>query len=199
MEIQTGIRPDNLDDLDAWAHKLAQPLLQRLRQIDQVGDRLLLELSSTRSRWAQDVAYYIEKSKHLEEEVALLSERVGELVPRPKEHQHDPDEPRPVLVFDLDGTLKPQIHSGDGGNYPMSGDSAQPFPGVKEWLDRWKSRGCCLHIATAGLYYGSPEDIEVYSARLRMIESWVAENGLPIDLAISKVPSDCYYDDRMIE
>ena len=148
---------------------------------------------------SKDVEWYISELARKDEERTLLEEQVAELTSRPKDHWHDPDEPQPVLAFDLDGTLKPQIDKGDGGNYPLTDEHSDPYPKVKKWMDRWKSLGACIHITTAGLYYDGPGALEVYEARLTMINSWIIKYGLPVDLVLPKIPCDVYYDDRMVE
>ena len=121
----------------------------------------------------------------------IRQERTTEVVKRPKPHQHTTDDINPVLVFDLDGTLKP----GAKGVFPM--DGIDPFPGVKEVLDGFANEGCCLHLQTAGLFTAT-QDMEVYHARHGLIANWIAQHGLPIDLLLPNVPADCYYDDRMV-
>jgi hypothetical protein len=211
-------------ELDGLARKFYAPFRRRLFDIEKEIDGLRVELSSARTDLrlerearsrdnisashnlqtekesrAQDVEWYISKLATLEEDRTLLEEQIAEITPRTKDHWHDPDEPRPVLTFDFDGTLKPQIAKGDGGNYPLTDKWSDPFPDVKKWLDRWKSRGACLHLATAGLYLDGSNDFEVYQARVSMLQSWQRRYGLPIDLILPKVPVDVYYDDRMIE
>jgi hypothetical protein len=224
MDTRTAILLQTDPGSDSLVRKFYQPLRDRILEIDHEIDVLKRRVGSAntdlnlekeaRSRdkldfqqqvqiekdaRAKDVEWYISRLSVLEEDKTLLEEQVAELTPRPKEHWHDPDEPRPVLTLDFDGTVKPQIHKGDGGNYPLTDKYSDPFPQVKKWLDRWKSRGACLHIATAGLYFDGLGGLEVYKARKAMIESWVVRYGLPFDLILPKVPSDAYLDDRMIE
>src|SRR6266581_2607780 len=209
---------------DSLAEKFYRPLRERILEIEREVDSIRNELGLVRTNLklekeargrdntsygqqlqvekdarAKDVEWYIDKLSTLQQDRTLLEEQVAEFIPRPKEHQHDPDEPHPVLTFDFDGTIKPQIFKGDGGNYPLTDKFSDPFPNVKKWMDRWKSRGSCIHIATAGLYYDGIAGLEVFNARLAMINSWKMRYGLPIDLILPKVPSDAYYDDRMIE
>jgi hypothetical protein len=225
MDTQTAIiLQTDPSPRDSIAEKFLRPLKRRLVEIESEVDTLRYRLmaaenglrdereSHNRTRIesiqllqvekearAKDVEWQIGQLTRIEEEKILLMEQVAELVPRPKEHWHDPDEPHPVLTLDLDGTLKPQIGRGVGGNYPLTDEYSDPFPHVKKWLDRWKAFGACLHIATAGLYYEGPQGIEVFEARLAMVKSWAMRYGLPIDLILPKIPSNVYYDDRMIE
>lgn len=125
----------------------------------------------------------------LETAQKLLQEVRVEVQPRPKIHQHSPDEPSPVIDFDFNQTLTP------GREYPIL---EEPFPKVKEVLDRLAGMGCCLHVTTSGLYYASQEDLDMYMARLMMLDAWEQLHGLPISLNLPKMPADVYYDDRMI-
>lgn len=224
METRTAIilqtEPSGKDSI---AEKFLRPIKKRLVEIEQEVDKLRYRLATSeadlreereshnrtkleaqhnlqleKEARAKDVEWQISKLAQLEEERNLLAEQVAEIIPRPKEHWHDPDEPRPVLTFDLDGTLKPQISKGIGGNYPLTDKYSDPFPGVKKWMDRWKSFGACIHIATAGLYYDGPQELEVFEARLAMVKGWAIRFGLPVDLILPKIPADVYYDDRMI-
>lgn len=204
MDILTDT--STITEVDLLAERIARPLLERIHNLDRLADQLKLELGSARtelvqekSKHAKDVEWYIGKATLLQEEKSILEEQIAELLPRPKEHQHDPDEPRPVITFDFDGTVKPQISKGDGGNYPLTDKYSDPFPQVKKWMDRWKSRGACLHLATAGLYYDGPAALEVYYARLAMINGWYKRYGLPFDIVLPNIPADAYYDDRMTE
>jgi hypothetical protein len=224
MDTRTAIILQSEPDASSVAQVFLAPFKKRLWEIERDIDNIKRKLSlsetnlklerEARARdkisWSQllqeekdarsrDVEWYISKMSVLEEEKLLLSEQIAELIPRPKEHWHDPDEPRPVMTFDLDGTLKPQARKGDVGNYPLTDRFSNPFSGTKKWLDRWKSRGACIHLATAGLYYDGPNGLEVYLARLSMLESWIKRYGLSIDLILPKIPADVYYDDRMIE
>lgn len=225
METRTAIilqaEPDGKDRI---ADKFLLPIKRKVAEIEQEVDglrnRMLMAeanlklereahnrdkiesqqtLQTVKDDYARDVEYYIGEVARRDEQYNLLLEQVAELTPRPKEHMHDPDEPHPVFAFDLDGTLKPQISKGDGGNYPLTDKYSDPFPLVKKWLDRWKAYGTCIHITTAGLYYDGPSGLEVYLARLEMIRGWMTRYGLPIDLILPKIPCNVYYDDRMIE
>ena len=94
----------------------------------------------------------------------------------------------PVLGFDFNLTLTP------AKEYPIED---KPFPGVKEVLDTFKGRGCCLHIMTSGLYYGT-HDIPVFMSRQRQLYEWCNRYEIPIDFAGGKVPSDVYYDNDAV-
>lgn len=206
------------------AEKFLRPIKRRLVEIEQEVDRLRYQLTASETMLreerenhnrtkieaaqnlqaekearAQDVEWQISQIAKLEEEKNLLAEQVAEVIPRPKEHWHDPDEPRPVLTFDLDGTLKPQVGKGFGGNYPLTDKNSDPFPLVKKWMDRWKGYGACIHIATAGLYSDGPQGLEIFEARMAMLKAWVMRYGLPVDLILPKIPADVFYDDRMVE
>lgn len=195
-----------LDDLDILARRIARPLLDRIYIMERQANQLIENLAKARtelieeqSKHARDVEWYIGKAVQIEEDKTILLEQLSEFTPRPKEHMHDPDEPLPVLTFDFDGTLKPQIAKGDGGNWPLTDKYSDPYPEVRGWLEKWKSQGACIHLATAGLYFDGTNDREIYDARMEMLKGWVARQGLPIDLILPKIPADCYYDDRMIE
>ena len=114
--------------------------------------------------------------------------RAPEIKRRPKEHVHDPDEPNAVLTFDFNETLT------DGKHYPLL---FEPYPKVKKWLDRWAARKACLHIHTAGLFFGG-EDLEVYEAREKMLWEWCQRFALPIQWIGPKYPADIYYNDRQV-
>jgi hypothetical protein len=189
------------DTLGAAVHDAALILAEKLRpqilELENAGKNLKAEIARVKAEHARDVEYYLNEIDGLKQHANLLQERVAEIIPRPPLHQHDPDEPRPVITLDFDGTIKPQIQQGDGGTFPLM-KNADPFPKVKNWLDRWYSRGACIHVATAALYYAGPQDLEIYNARLNMLTGWKSEFGMPISLFLPKVPSDLYYDDRMV-
>lgn len=160
---------------DSLAQKIALLYEGRISELEQDNERILQEVHSSRLR--------------LE---ALVQERASEVVPRPKPHRHTTDDPQPVLCFDFDGTLKPNPHA----SFPL--DDIEPFPGVKAALDRFASKGACLHLTTASLHVGSPQDMEIYFARQCLLECWLVEHGLPIGLLLPNIPSDVFYDDRMV-
>lgn len=110
-------------------------------------------------------------------------------VPLPPAHKHDSDVAFPVIGFDFNNTLTP------AQEYPIE---AGPYPGAKAVLDELKTRGCCLHIMTAGLYFGK-QDIPVFRARQRALQAWCDQYEMPIDFIGGKVPSDCYYDNDYVE
>lgn len=194
----------NVDQsLSAAIHDAALIVASRMRprilELEKAGKSLKVELATAKQEYQRDLEYYLGQVSTLKEENRLLlQERAAEFINRPVEHIHDPDEPNPVITLDLDGTIKPQVRRGDGGNYPLTDDYAVLFPKVKKWLDRWSARKACIHVATAGLYYGGISDLEVFQARQVMLASWKAEWGVPIQIFLPKVPSDIYYDDRMI-
>lgn len=111
---------------------------------------------------------------------------------RPASHIHDPDHPRPVLVFDFNQTLTPFR------GFPLDGDGSDPYPGVVKWLNRWRAQGACLHLATAGLWPQMKSDPLVYAARWAQLDAWMKCYGIPIDYFLPKADSDVFYDDRMI-
>jgi hypothetical protein len=181
--------------VDIVAESLVARFYGKIRPLE-----LLLEQKT------EEISVLVTERQRLEREIIevtasnkLLQEHVAEFTKRPAAHTHDPDEPNPVLTFDLDGTLKPQVDRGDGGNYPLIDEDSTPFPDVKKWLDRWKARKACIHVATAGLhYYSNPNDLEVYHARLEQLQGWANRWGLPVDIFLPKVGVDVHYDDRMI-
>src|SRR5258708_4929290 len=111
---------------------------------------------------------------------------------RPVAHIHDPDHPRPVLVFDFNGTLTPFK------GFPLEGEEAIPFPGVIKYLNKWKAQQCCLHVATAGLWPQVKADPLTYAARMAQLGNWFTCYGAPIDYVLPKADCDIFYDDRMI-
>lgn len=122
-----------------------------------------------------------------------MAERPSEVVDRAPEHIHDvtgAQDPRPVVAFDLNGTLTPT------DKYPID---SPPFPGVKETLDRLAGQGVCIHLFTAGLYVGDKHDLDVQQSRIDMCKAWADEYGLPIEAYIPKVPAHVYLDDRMVQ
>lgn len=122
----------------------------------------------------------------------LIQELRIEPYHRPASHIHDPDHPRPVLVFDFNQTITPWR------GYPVEGDGSDPYPGVVKWLNRWSAQGACLHLATAGLWPQIKSDPLVYSARWAQLDSYMKCYGIPIDFFLPKADSDIFYDDRMI-
>jgi hypothetical protein len=189
------------ESLSSAIHDAALIVAARMRpqllELVNAGRALKKELADTKIEHQKNIEYYLNQLSGVKEENrTLLAERAAEFLARPPEHIHDPDDPQPVITVDLDGTLKPQVKRGDGGNYPLTDDFAIPFPKVKKWLDRWTARKACIHCASAGLYFGK-EDTEVFMARQVMLQSWKAEWGLPLQIFLPKVGSDIYYDDRM--
>lgn len=186
---------------EAAAARLADAMRPILAEFERDADRAAGHMRELRSalRSSDDslrtvrAAYELLANEHqslIAERAQLLLrlERAPELTPRPKAHWHDPDDPEPVIVMDLDKTLRPTAA------YPMVDE---PFIGVKQGLDRLRTRGCCLHIATGGTYYGS-EDMDLAKVRQAQIEDWCATHGLPIGIVLPKVVADVYLDDRMI-
>lgn len=152
---------------------LTQIVQELSRQLDQENEDLRKEVDGLRSDLRK-----------------LLQERRTEVVARPKAHRHTTDDNRPVLCFDLDGTLHP------GTGLPL--DGVEPFPGLKQCMDAFVGEGCCLHLQTGELAVGGPQDMEIYFARHALIESWLGEHGLPVGLLLPKIVADCFYDDRMV-
>jgi hypothetical protein len=107
-------------------------------------------------------------------------------------HIHDPDHPRPVLVFDFNGTLTPFK------GFPIEGEGEEPFSGVVKFLNKWKAQQCCIHVATAGLWPQVKSDPLTYAARITQLEAWFKCYGLPVDFILPKADADIFYDDRMI-
>src|SRR5207244_514974 len=110
-------------------------------------------------------------------------------IPLKPEHRHSTDEDFPVVCYDFNGTISPAT------KYPIVGS---PFPGVGEFIRFLDSRGVCQHITTSGLYFGK-YDIPIFLARQRMLQSFCDEFEIPIGQIGGKVPSDIYYEDRMVE
>jgi hypothetical protein len=111
---------------------------------------------------------------------------------RPAAHIHDPDHPRPVLVFDFNGTITPWK------GFPLEGEGSEPFPGVVKWINKWKAQQCCIHVATAGLWPQVKSDPLTYAARHAQFDAYWKCYGLPIDYLLPKMDADIFYDDRMV-
>src|SRR5215472_10412492 len=114
--------------------------------------------------------------------------------PVPPEHDHstEPGE-RPVITFDVHGTLTPS----DGFTAPgRPGSMLPPFPGVKEGMDLLVAGGCCLHINTAALSPYHPP--EILAARKMLLKAYCTAYSLPISYTTGKVGAHIYVDDRMV-
>lgn len=118
-----------------------------------------------------------------------ITKRIPNPITTPVAHQHKQTDDYPTICFDFNKTLTPSE------DYPIT---AAPFPNVKPVLDTLKSRGACLHITTGSMYVGT-SDIGIYLARRALLQAWLDQYQLPMDFIGAKVPSDCYYDDRMVE
>src|SRR5437016_4175484 len=99
---------------------LASRLRPRILELENAGKTLKAELGLVKEAHQKDVQYYIDQISGLKQNETLLQERIAEFLPRPPIHQHDPDEPHPVITLDFDGTIKPQIQIGDGGTFPLA-------------------------------------------------------------------------------
>src|SRR6266568_1645478 len=97
----------------------AERIRPKILALEGAGKALKAELAHVREEHQRDVQYYLEQINGLRENETLLQERIAEFIPRPPLHQHDPDEPNPVITLDFDGTIKPQIQMGDGGTFPL--------------------------------------------------------------------------------
>jgi hypothetical protein len=106
---------------------------------------------------------------------------------RPKEHRHGYGQVQlPVLGFDLHSTLTPDM------GYPLLDE---PFPGVKEGMDQFIARGCCLHVSSASLDF---PDQDIDDARCQIIWQWARNNGLPIGFVGPNAEATVRLDDRGI-
>src|ERR1700687_6228055 len=101
------------DVINDTAQILAGRLRSQLKEIEDAGKTLKAEVAHVKDLHQKDVQYYIGEVAGLKASNKILQERVAEFLPRPPEHQHDPDEPNAVFTFDQDGTLKPQVSQGD--------------------------------------------------------------------------------------
>src|SRR5215472_11227391 len=115
-----------------------------------------------------------------------------ELVPPEHDHSTEPGE-RPVITFDVHGTLTPS----DGFTAPgRPGSMLPPYPGVKEGMDLLVAGGCCLHINTAALSPYHPP--EILAARKMLLKAYCTAYSLPISYTTGKVGAHIYVDDRMV-
>lgn len=130
-------------------------------------------------------------------DVSLLLERrkgryfvkqyVPEKRPRPAFHRHDYGQnTMPVLAFDLHRTLTPDI------GYPLVSD---PFPGLKEGMDQFVARGCCLHVCTASMDF---PDQQIDDARHALATHWMRAKGLPVTFVGPNAEASSRIDDRGI-
>lgn len=154
--------------------------------IQEATDAVLKGLQPRLDQVQKKLAEYKARNGELE---ALLEAR-SEPRRRPASHSHDTDYPEPVIVLDLNGTLTPW------NGYPMT--EAEPFPKVKKWLDHFAARGCCLHLATAGLWPEVIASPDIFRARRHQVQNFMVRHALPIQWIGPKVGADRYYDDRMI-
>jgi hypothetical protein len=140
----------------------------------------------------------LEVGAHLPDARLLIERRNGrytitskqyapEKTPRPPEHRHDYGQNEmPVLAFDLHRTLTPDI------GYPLVSD---PFDGVKEGMDAFVARGCCLHVWSASLDF---PDQQIDDARQALGTHWFRAKGLPVAVFGPNSEASTRIDDRGI-
>ena len=136
----------------------------------------------------------LEVGAHLPDIDILLSRRGGryeikqyapEKTPRPDYHRHDYGQNEmPVLGFDLHRTLTPDI------GYPLVSD---PFDCVKEGMDQFVARGCCIHVCSASLDF---PDQTINDARHELGMHWFHSKGLPVSWFGPNSEASTRIDDR---
>jgi hypothetical protein len=120
-------------------------------------------------------------------ELRLLKQYAPETQRRDRQHRHGYGQnTMPVLGFDLHRTLTPDI------GYPLI---SEPFPGVKDGLDSFVARGCCIHIVSASLDF---PDQDINDARTRILWQWVRDNGLPVGFVGPNSEATIRLDDRAV-
>ena len=120
-------------------------------------------------------------------ESAAIKQYAPEKTPRPPEHRHDYGQNEmPVLAFDLHRTLTPDI------GYPLVSD---PFPALKEGMDQFAARGCCLHVWSASLDF---PDQTIDDARQALGMHWFRAKGLPVSVFGPNSEASTRIDDRGI-
>lgn len=138
----------------------------------------------------------LEEGADLPDVTLILSRRSGkyalkqyapEKKPRPAYHRHDYGQnTMPVLSFDLHRTLTPDI------GYPLVSD---PFDGIKEGMDQFVARGCCLHVCSASLDF---PDQSIDDARQALGMHWFRSKGLPVSFFGPNAEASTRIDDRGI-
>ena len=120
--------------------------------------------------------------------IIVRKQYAPEKSPRPAQHRHDYGQnTMPVLAFDLHHTLTPDI------GYPLVSD---PFPGIKEGMDQFAARGCCLHLCSASLDF---PDQDIDAARTGQVYAFLAKNGLPVSFVGPNAEASLRIDDRGIQ
>jgi hypothetical protein len=118
-------------------------------------------------------------------ESAALKQYAPEKTPRPAQHRHGYGEnPQPVLAFDLHRTLTPDL------GYPLL---SEPFPGLKEGMDTFAARGCCMHLSSASLDFPDPD---INAARINIVQQWLRDNGLSVSFVGPNSEATARLDDR---
>ena len=106
---------------------------------------------------------------------------------RPEYHRHDYGQnTMPVLCFDLHLTLTPDI------GYPLVSD---PFDCVREGMNQFVARGCCLHVMSASLDF---PDQQIDDARQALGMHWFHAKGLPVSFFGPNAEASTRIDDRGI-
>lgn len=120
--------------------------------------------------------------------ISITYKNVPDPIALPAKHRHQSDVDFPVIAFDFNETLTPSLE------YPIE---FGPYPGVVDVLQDYAAKGCCLHLTTAGLYYGK-QDLPVFLAKQKALQAWMDKYQIPMGFIGGKVPSDCYYDNDFI-
>ena len=138
----------------------------------------------------------LEEDPNLPDTTLLLQRRRGqyfvkqyapEKKRRPEYHRHDYGQnTMPVLAFDLHQTLTPDI------GYPLV---SEPFDCVKEGMDQFVARGCCIHVCSASLDFPDPQ---INDARQALGMHWFRAKGLPVSFFGPNAEASSRIDDRGI-
>ncbi len=117
----------------------------------------------------------------------FIKQYAPEKKPRAQFHRHDYGQnTMPVLAFDLHRTLTPDI------GYPLVSD---PFMCIKEGMDQFVARGCCIHVWSASLDF---PDQQIDDARQALGMHWFRSKGLPVSLFGPNSEASTRIDDRGI-
>lgn len=106
---------------------------------------------------------------------------------RPIAHRHGYGQTQmPVIGMDLHRTITPDL------GYPLL---SEPFPGLKEGMDQFVARGCCIHVSSASLDF---PDQDIDNARTQQIWQYSRNNGLPVGFVGPNAEASIRLDDRGI-